>query len=113
MGRITNRLACGGGVAQLVERRASNRKVTKPWVDFQCVSALLCPWERQLMLLPIFRPVYLRFWWSSLTKDMKIFHGSGVSPIKVLLGYLGPLQLPLLPFSSKFPLGPRSCWISR
>jgi len=43
--RITNRLGCGAGVAHLVERRASNRKVMKPWVDFRCVCALLCPWE--------------------------------------------------------------------
>jgi len=102
MGRITNRLACGGVVAQLVESQASNRKVMKPWVDFQCVSALLCPWERQLMLLPIFRLVYLRLWWSSLTKDMQIFHGSGVPPTKVFLRYLGPLQLPLLLLTLSF-----------
>jgi len=33
-----------------------------------------------------------------------LFHNSGVSPspIKVLLGYLGPLRLPLLPHSSSF-----------
>jgi len=37
-------------VAQLVEHQASNRKVAKPWYDFQCDSASLCSWERHLML---------------------------------------------------------------
>jgi len=37
----------GGGVAQLVERLACNRKVTKPWFDSRCGSASLCPWEKQ------------------------------------------------------------------
>jgi len=27
----------------LVERRASNRKVAKPWFDYRCGSASLCP----------------------------------------------------------------------
>jgi len=35
----------GGAVAQLVERRANNRKVAIPWFDCQCGSALQCPWE--------------------------------------------------------------------
>jgi len=34
-------------------------------------------------------------------------------PSKVLLGYLGPLRLPLLPRSTKLPVGPRSSWTSR
>jgi len=29
----------------------NNRKVTKPWFDSRCGSALLCPWERYLMQL--------------------------------------------------------------
>jgi len=36
-----------------------------------------------------------------------------VSPTKILLGYLGSFRLTLLPCSSKLPVGPRSCWISR
>jgi len=36
------------GVAQLLEHRASNRKVAKTWFDFRCGSASLCPWKRQL-----------------------------------------------------------------
>jgi len=34
-------------------------------------------------------------------------------PTEVLLGYLGPLRLPILPRSSKFPVGPRSLRTSR
>jgi len=41
-------------------------------------------------------------------------HGPGISPTTVLLGYLGPFWLPLLPCSSKLPVGrPWSRWISR
>jgi len=40
----------GGGVAQFGERRASNRKVTKPWLDSQCGSVSLYPWEKHFML---------------------------------------------------------------
>jgi len=43
-------------VTQLVEYRASNRKVAKPWFDSRCGSASLCPWEIHLMLFPILRP---------------------------------------------------------
>jgi len=32
-----------GNTAQLVERRASNQKVAKPWFDSRCGSASLCP----------------------------------------------------------------------
>jgi len=46
----------GGVVAQLVERQASNRKVARPWSCSRCGSALLCPWERYLMLFPILGP---------------------------------------------------------
>jgi len=34
-------------------------------------------------------------------------HGPNASPTKVLLRYLGSFRLPLLPCSSKLPLGPR------
>jgi len=54
-----NILFSGGSVAQLVESRDSNRKVAKPWFDFQCGRALLCPPERHLMLFPILRPISL------------------------------------------------------
>jgi len=37
-------------IAQLVQRRASNRKVAKPWLGSLRGSVLLCPWERHLML---------------------------------------------------------------
>jgi len=37
-------------------RRASNRKVAKPWFDSWCGSASLCPWERHLMLFPTLGP---------------------------------------------------------
>jgi len=36
-----------------------------------------------------------------------------ISPTKVLLGKLGSFRLPLFPCSSKFPVGPRSCWTSQ
>jgi len=45
-----------GGVNQLIERWASNQKVAKPQVDSRCGSALLCPWERHLMMFPTLRP---------------------------------------------------------
>jgi len=46
-----------GGVAQLVERRASNRKVTKPrFLDSRCGSASLCPWENHFMLFSTLGP---------------------------------------------------------
>jgi len=42
-----------GGVAQLIERWASNRKVAKPWFDFRCGSASLLPsWS--LVIYPSF-----------------------------------------------------------
>jgi len=41
---------------QLVGRRASNRKVSKPWFDSWCGSASLCPWERYFMLFPVLGP---------------------------------------------------------
>jgi len=31
---------------------SSNRKVVKPWYDFQCGSASLCLWKRRVMLFP-------------------------------------------------------------
>jgi len=37
-------------MAQLLERRASNLKVAKPWFDFWCGSTSLLPWERHLIL---------------------------------------------------------------
>jgi len=55
-----------GGAAKLVERRASNRKVAKPWLDSRYSSALLCLCERHLGA----KQSYLR-WWSILTKDCK------------------------------------------
>jgi len=50
--RVVRQAVIGGsdGVAQLEERRASNRKVVKPWFDSGRGSASLCPWERHLML---------------------------------------------------------------
>jgi len=33
-----------GGVACLIKRQASNRKVAKLWFDSQCGSASLCSW---------------------------------------------------------------------
>jgi len=42
--------------AQLIECRASNRKVAKPWFDSRCDSASLCPWERHLILFPTLGP---------------------------------------------------------
>jgi len=42
--------------ALLVERRASNRKVAKPWFDSRSDSASLCPWERHLMLFSTLGP---------------------------------------------------------
>jgi len=44
------------GVDQSVERRASNRKVAKPWVDSRCGSASLCSWGKHLMLFPFLGP---------------------------------------------------------
>jgi len=49
---------CSGGVTQLIMRRASNRKVVKPWFDCRCSSALLYPSGQA---------VYPS-WWPSLTK---------------------------------------------
>jgi len=43
-------------VAQLIERRDSNRKVANPWFDSRWDNASLCPWERHLMLYPILGP---------------------------------------------------------
>jgi len=37
------------GVAKLIERRASNWKVAKPWCDSRYGSASLCPWKRYFM----------------------------------------------------------------
>jgi len=45
-----------GGAVQLVERRACNREVAKPWLDSRCGSASLYPWERHLMLFPTLGP---------------------------------------------------------
>jgi len=39
-----------------IKRRAINRKVAKPLFDSRCGSALLCPWERHLMLFFILEP---------------------------------------------------------
>jgi len=41
------------GTWLFAERRASNRKVSKPWFDSRCGSAVLCPLERHLTLIPI------------------------------------------------------------
>jgi len=60
-----------GCVAQLAERRASNRKIAKPWFDFRCGSASLCPWERHLTQSPILGPNSVPLWWPSLTKDIQ------------------------------------------
>jgi len=60
-----------GGMAQLVERRASNRKVAKPWFDSRCGSASLCPWEGHLMLFYILGPTVYPLLWPNLTKDMQ------------------------------------------
>jgi len=43
-------------VAQLVEHRASNWKIAKPWFDSRCGSASLCPWETHSILFPILGP---------------------------------------------------------
>jgi len=44
-------LYIGGGVAQLVERRASNRKVAKPWLDSRCGNpSIAVSWERRCVL---------------------------------------------------------------
>jgi len=43
-------------VAELVERRASNRTVAKPWFDSRCGSASLCPLGRHLSLFPTMGP---------------------------------------------------------
>jgi len=40
----------------LVERRASNRKIAKPWFYSRCGSTSLCPWKRHLMLFPTLEP---------------------------------------------------------
>jgi len=40
-------------------------------------------------------------------------HGPSISSTNVLLEYLGPSRLPLLPCSFKLPMGPQSCWTFR
>jgi len=54
-----------------VKRRASNRKVAKPWFDSRCGSASLCPWEKHSMLFPTWGQAVYPLWWPSLTKDMQ------------------------------------------
>jgi len=54
--------------------KKGNRKVAKPWFNSRCGSALLCPWERHLMLSPILGPSNLPVvvgWWSIVTKAMQ------------------------------------------
>jgi len=43
-----------GGAVHLVEPQAGNRKVMKPWFDYRCGSASLCPWRwvRSYPVLP-------------------------------------------------------------
>jgi len=57
--------------SSIVECRASNWKVAKPWFDFRCGSVSLCPWERHLMLLPTWGQAVYPLWWLSLSKTCK------------------------------------------
>jgi len=60
-----------GGVAQLVERQASNRKVAKSRFNSRCGSESVYPWEKHLLLFPILGQAVFLLWWPSLTKDMQ------------------------------------------